>query len=118
MVSGFGLASRVSFTGPLPTPAYLEETALLDVGLAIFYPTSANQRYVVPLKLFHYMALGVPAIVSDFPELRRIAIAACHFAVPVPPKCPHALRAASSGLSGDPARREPRRRPPPACFEP
>ena len=117
MVSGFGLASRVSFTGPLPTPAYLEETALLDVGLAIFYPTSANQRYVVPLKLFDYMGLGVPAIVSDFPEMRRIAIEECHFGVPVPPKNPHALRDAITGLSGDPARRESMRRAALACFE-
>ena len=117
LVSELGLATRVSFTGPLATPAYLEETALLDVGLAIFYPTSANQRFVVPLKLFDYMGLGVPAIVSDFPEMHRIAIEECHFGVPVPPKDPHAVRDAISGLSDDRARRESMRRAALACFE-
>ncbi len=63
------------------------------------------------------MGLGVPAIVSDFPEMRRIAIEECHFGVPVPPKNPHALRDAISGLSGDPARRESMRRAALACFE-
>lgn len=116
-VSGMGVATRVSFTGPLPTPAYLEEAALLDVGLAIFYPTSANQRYVVPLKMFDYMGLGVPAIVSDFPELRRIAVETCRFGVPVPPRNPHAIRDAIASLARDPARRELMRKAALECFE-
>src|SRR5437016_4892489 len=98
-VSRFGLQDRVSFTGPLQTPAYLEETALLDAGLAIFYPTSANQRFVVPLKLFDYMGLGVPAVVSDFPEMRRIAVETCRFGVAIPPKDPHAIGQAISNLA-------------------
>jgi|GEM_PF-2102404 len=113
----FGLQDRVSFTGPLQTPAYLEETALLDAGLAIFYPTSANQRYVLPLKLFDYMGLGVSAVVSDFPEMRRIAVETCHFGVAVPPKNSHAIRDALSSLASDPARRESMRNAAIACFE-
>ena len=116
-VSQFGLPDRVSFTGPLQTPAYLEETALLDAGLAIFYPTSANQRFVVPLKLFDYMGLGVPAVVSDFPEMRRIAVETCRFGVAVPPKDSRAIRDAISGLASDPARRESMRNTGLACFE-
>ncbi len=113
----FGLQDRVSFTGSLQTPAYLEETALLDVGLAIFYPTSANQRFVVPLKLFDYMGLGVPAVVSDFSEMRRIAVETCRFGVAVPSKKSHAIRDAISSLAADPARRESMRNAAMACFE-
>ena len=116
-VSRFGLQDRVSFTGPLQTPAYLEETALLDAGLAIFYPTSANQRFVVPLKLFDYMGLGVPAVVSDFPEMRRIAVETCRFGVAIPPKDPHAIGQAISNLASDPTRRESMRNAAMACFE-
>jgi glycosyltransferase involved in cell wall biosynthesis len=116
-VSRYGLQGRVSFTGPLPTPEYLEEAALLDAGLAIFYPTSANQRFVVPLKLFDYMGLGIPAIVSDFPEMRRITVETCRFGVAVPPKEPQAIRDAISGLASDPARRESMRNAAIACFE-
>ncbi len=116
-VSRFGLQDRVSFTGPLQTPAYLEEAALLDVGLAIFYPTSANQRFVVPLKLFDYMGLGVPAVVSDFPEMRQIAVEMCRFGVAVPPKNSQAIREAISGLASDSARRESMRNAAIECFE-
>lgn len=111
------LQERVSFTGPLPETEYLEETALLDAGLAIFHPTSANQRFVVPLKLFDYMGLGLPAIVSDFPEMRRIAVEICHFGVAIPPKDPQAIRSAISSLASDPARRESMRKAALACFE-
>jgi len=116
-VSRFRLQDRVSFTGPLQTPAYLEETALLDVGLAIFYPTSKNQRFVVPLKLFDYMGLGIPAVVSDFPEMRRIAVETCRFGVAVPPKNSHAIGQAISNLASDPTRRESMRNAAMACFE-
>ena len=117
MFSRFGLQDRVSFTGPLQTPEYLEETALLDVGLAIFYPTSANQRFVVPLKLFDYMGLGIPAVVSDFPEMRRIAVETCRFGIAVPPKNSQAIGQAISNLASDPARRESMRNAAMVCFE-
>ncbi len=117
MAYRYGLGDRVSFTGPLQTPEYLEETALLDVGLALFYPTSANQRFVVPLKLFDYMGLGIPTIVSDFPEMRRIALDTCHFGLAVSPKDPHAIQDAISGLASDAPRRESMRVAALACFE-
>ncbi len=116
-VSRFRLQERVSFTGPLQTSAYLQDTALLDVGLALFYPTSANQRFVVPLKLFDYMGLGVPVIMSDFPEMRRIAVETCHFGVAVLPKNPQQIRHAVFSLASDPARRETMRNAAIACFE-
>ncbi len=116
-VSRFRLQDRVSFTGPLQTPVYLEQTALLDAGLAIFYPTSANQRFVVPLKLFDYMGLGIPAIVSDFPEMRRIAIETCRFGVAVPPRDPLAIRNAISRLASDLPGRESMRNSALGCFE-
>ena len=117
MAGRLGLQDRVSFTGPLPEDTYLEEAAILDAGLAIFYPTSANQRFVVPLKLFDYMGLGLPAIVSDFPEMRRIAVETCRFGIAIPPKDPHAIGQAISNLASDPARRESMRRAAIACFE-
>jgi len=85
--------------------------------LAIFYPTSANQRFVVPLKLFDYMGLGVPAIVSDFPEMRRIAVETCRFGVAIPPQDPHAIGGAISSLASDPTRRESMRKAAMVCFE-
>jgi glycosyltransferase involved in cell wall biosynthesis len=117
MAGRLGLQDRVSFTGPLSEGTYLEEAAILDAGLAIFHPTSANQRFVVPLKLFDYMGLGLPVIVSDFPEMRRIAVETCRFGVAIPPKDPQAIRSAISSLASDPARRDSMRKAALACFE-
>ena len=41
------------------------------IGLAVLHPTP-NMRDSLPTKMFEYMALGLPVIVSDFPLYRRI----------------------------------------------
>lgn len=96
-----GLADRVRFTGPLELSRYMELVATLDVGLALFYPTSANIRFVLPLKLFDYMAMGVPAIVSNFPEMRRVVVDEVGFGLAVDPLRPAEISAAIVGLMAD-----------------
>lgn len=43
-----------------------------DVGVIAFQPVDRNNVLGTPNKLFEYMEAGVPMIVSDFPEMRRI----------------------------------------------
>lgn len=43
-----------------------------DAGLITFLPVDRNNVYGTPNKLFECLAAGVPVIVSDFPEMRRI----------------------------------------------
>jgi glycosyltransferase involved in cell wall biosynthesis len=43
-----------------------------DVGIIAFQPVDYNNVLGTPNKLFEYMEAGVPMIVSDFPEMRRI----------------------------------------------
>ena len=112
-----GLGDRVAFTGPLPTAEYLRRTAVLDVGLALFHLTSANQRYVVPLKMFDYMGLGVPMVASDFPSMRRIAVDGCGCAVAADSRDPASIRAAVEGLVRDPDRRRAMSAAALRCFE-
>jgi len=112
-----GLGDRAAFTGPLPTAEYLRQAAVLDVGLALFHPTSANQRYVVPLKMFDYMGLGVPMVVSDFPSMRRIAVDGCGCAVAADSRDPASIRAAVEGLVRDPDRRRAMAAAALRCFE-
>jgi glycosyltransferase involved in cell wall biosynthesis len=45
--------------------------ARCQIGLAVVYPTP-NMRDSFPTKMFEYMALGMPVIVSDFPLYRGI----------------------------------------------
>jgi glycosyltransferase involved in cell wall biosynthesis len=43
-----------------------------DMGIIAFQPVDYNNVLGTPNKLFEYMEAGVPMIVSDFPEMRRI----------------------------------------------
>jgi glycosyltransferase involved in cell wall biosynthesis len=43
-----------------------------DLALITFTPGTLNQRYATPNRLFESFAAGLPVVVSDFPELRRI----------------------------------------------
>lgn len=67
-----GLRERVRFTGFLESTPYMEHVGALDVGLALFIGRTLNVVHVVPIKLFDYMAMGVPVIASDLPAMRTI----------------------------------------------
>lgn len=43
-----------------------------DVGVIAFQPVDRNNVLGTPNKLFEYFESGVPVVVSDFPEMRRI----------------------------------------------
>lgn len=105
LVAQRGMEARVAFTGRLPTDEYLQHSAALDMGLALYYPTTENQVTVVPLKLFDYMGLGIPSIVSDFPELRSIVAETCACGLAVRPDDPAAVRRALDRLATNPEER-------------
>lgn len=50
-------------------PAWISEA---DVGVIAFQPIDRNNRYGTPNKLFEYLSVGVPVVVSDFPEMASI----------------------------------------------
>ncbi len=102
LVEARGISSRVSFTGRLPTPEYLRQTAAIDLGLALYFPTTTNQTTVVPLKLFDYMGLGIPILGSDFEELRQIITKTCACGATTDPQNPEAIRRAVEALLRDP----------------
>jgi glycosyltransferase involved in cell wall biosynthesis len=107
LVEARGMSSRVSFTGRLPTPEYLRQTAAIDLGLALYFPTTENQTTVVPLKLFDYMGLGIPILGSDFEELRQIITKMCDCGATTDPTDPEAIRRSVEALLRDPeGRRE------------
>ena len=45
-----------------------------DVGVMPIQPSTLNHRLSTPNKLFECLAAGVPVVVSDFPEMRRIVL--------------------------------------------
>jgi len=81
-----GVESLVEFRGWVPYQQMPEVYRSADIGLAILQP---EPRYVaaLPVKLFEYMAAGLPVIVSNFPAISSI-ITQTHCGVTVDPLSP------------------------------
>lgn len=62
---------RVIFTGQVPYHEVLSYFSLLDIGCVLFKPLP-NHSIAAPNKLFEYMSMGIPLIVSDLPEMCKI----------------------------------------------
>ena len=80
-----GVEDRVIFTGRVKSKEMLELIATFQIGTALFQPLSPNHVARVPNKLFDYMALSVPMIVSDFPNMKNIVVSQSDCGVAVNP---------------------------------
>jgi glycosyltransferase involved in cell wall biosynthesis len=66
------LEERVRFIAKVPFRELQQYTAVADVGVSLDKPLHLNYAYSLPNKLFDYIHAGLPVLVSDLPELRRI----------------------------------------------
>ena len=66
------LHDRVRFIAKLPFVELQRYTAVADVGVSLDKPLHLNYAYSLPNKLFDYIHAGLPVLVSDLPELRRV----------------------------------------------
>jgi glycosyltransferase involved in cell wall biosynthesis len=66
------LESCVRFIPKLPYQELRAYTAIADVGVSLDKPLHLNYAYSLPNKVFDYIHAGVPLLVSDLPELRRL----------------------------------------------
>ncbi len=71
-VTNSSLASRVFFIPAMPYERLMKLTSLCDCGLSVDKDSNLNYRYSLPNKLFDYIMAGIPVVVSDLPELRKI----------------------------------------------
>jgi glycosyltransferase involved in cell wall biosynthesis len=72
LISENGLEEYFVLTGEVEhdrIPSFLQQ---IDVGLVLFKPVRYNNIIATPNKLFEYMAWGIPLVVSDLPEMRKI----------------------------------------------
>lgn len=100
-----GVTDRVTFLAAVPPaelPAWL---AGADVGTVPYQLVGRNHEYSTPNKLFEYMHAGVPVVVNDLPQVRRI-VEEVGFGVVCDCSDPAAIAAAVTDILSDPERYE------------
>lgn len=97
-----GVLERIQFTGFLPH-ARVRAAIAGAAAAAVPLPDNPMARFFTsPLKLFEYMAAGVPIVASDLPSLREV-LRHEENALLVPPEDPAALAAALARLLAEPS---------------
>lgn len=72
LTNQYGLTDKVSFLEPVPMPRIVESLYSFDIGVVPYLPTSLNNLYATPNKLFEYLHAGLAVAGSDIPEVRRV----------------------------------------------
>jgi glycosyltransferase involved in cell wall biosynthesis len=100
-VEALGLSDAVEFTGALPPEEVPAALARMHAGVA---PYRGDQAfYFSPLKLYEYMAAGLPVVASDVGDLADLVSKAGAGPI-VPPDRPDLLGAALADLAAAPER--------------
>ena len=66
------LFDRVFFHEAVPQDSLLRLTASADAGVIPYRPTCLNSYLCTPNKLFEFLAVGLPVLSSDLPEISKI----------------------------------------------
>jgi glycosyltransferase involved in cell wall biosynthesis len=91
--------SRVRYLGELPWEGVVATLQHARIGLVLLHRTP-EYEVSLPVKLFEYMASGIPVIASDFPLWREI-VSAAGCGVLVDPRDPRAIARAIEELLAD-----------------
>src|SRR5437867_4848338 len=99
-----GLTRSVVFTGSLPHEEVADLIRQFDVALAP-YPRPEHAFYFSPLKLFEYMACGIPVVAAGLGQIAEV-VRDGETGLLYPPDELDALTAACDRLLADPALRQ------------
>jgi glycosyltransferase involved in cell wall biosynthesis len=101
-IETMGLATAVTCTGPVPHSDIPAHLAAMDVAVSSHAPTDEDTFYFSPLKLFEYLACGVPTVAANLGQPGRL-IRPGHNGLLYPPGNDVALAAAIQQLVDNPA---------------
>ncbi len=74
-VKRLGLSDRVIIKRKQPYEKLMHFTANADLGLSLDKDTNLNYRLSLPNKIFDYLQAGIPVLVSNLVEIRKIVSA-------------------------------------------
>ena len=97
------LARRTHLLDALPPEQLLNATASADVGVLLLAGHNLNDRYAMPNKLFEYLMAGLPFVVSDWPEVGRVA-RETGAGLPIPAFTPEAIASGIQEVLATPER--------------
>ncbi len=100
LAARLGIGDRVHLVPPVPSDEVVDYTASATIGVAPIVPTTLNNAYSLPNKLFQYMAAGLPVLASALPQLTEI-VEGSDAGVTVDTRDVPALAAALRSLLGD-----------------
>jgi len=66
------LEDKVLFFGKIPYGELMNFTRVSDLGVSLDKNTNINYRFSLPNKIFDYINAGIPMLVSDLPEIKKI----------------------------------------------
>ena len=72
MAEEYGVSERVIFAGAIEQGELKNYTAGADIGVSLIENISESYYYALPNKLFEYIMAGLPVIVSDLPQMKKV----------------------------------------------
>jgi glycosyltransferase involved in cell wall biosynthesis len=102
LLAASGLEDRVTFFDAVPFERLMRFTAAADVGMIPLIAACLSYKYAAPNKLFEYLMVGLPVVVSDLPEMTRVVEQERVGALIADPTDPCSIAKAVNGLlAGD-----------------
>ena len=72
LVKEMNISDKVIFAGKILQEEIVNYTASAFAGLSIIDNISINNYYALPNKLFEYILSGLPVIVNDLPQMKKV----------------------------------------------
>jgi glycosyltransferase involved in cell wall biosynthesis len=72
LARSLGVLDRIEFMGFVPPLERFRVIATADICVLPSSASSIGSRYTSPLKLFEYMAFGMPIVAADVPAIREV----------------------------------------------
>jgi len=73
LIKKYGLQDRITMTGFIPHAQVYDYYRQADIGLGLLYPVDNHLKSLVT-KIFEYMAVSLPMVISDFPHWKQLLI--------------------------------------------